>query len=81
MTGTRASFRLCPRCSRAVPLRSGEHYCINDGTPLLEACPSCHSRITSPHARHCANCGFRFADVLEAGWQEAQIQNPDNPTP
>ena len=50
-------YRLCPRCGRAVPLRSEERYCINDGTPLLEGCPACGVSITSPYARHCAGCG------------------------
>lgn len=58
-------YRVCPRCARAVPARVIELYCINDGEKLLETCPSCASRITSPYARHCAVCGFKFADALE----------------
>lgn len=54
-------FRLCPRCGRAVPARSNERYCANDGAPLLEVCPVCRAHITNPYARHCARCGSEFA--------------------
>lgn len=50
-------YRLCPRCARAVPTTSGERYCANDGTRLLDACTQCHAPITSPYARHCVRCG------------------------
>lgn len=50
-------YRLCPRCARAVPTTSGERYCANDGTRLLNACPECHAPITSPYARYCVRCG------------------------
>jgi endogenous inhibitor of DNA gyrase (YacG/DUF329 family) len=56
-------FRLCPKCFRAVPASSGERYCLNDGQRLLEACPQCGTRITSPYARHCGHCGTRFQNV------------------
>ena len=60
-TGNSASlrYRLCPRCARAVPASSSEHYCVNDGTPLLESCPdpACDEPILSPYARFCAGCG------------------------
>lgn len=58
-------YRICPRCARAVPARSGEQCCINDGERLLEVCPRCEAAITNPYARHCSNCGFKFAQVLE----------------
>ncbi len=50
-------YRLCPRCARAVPHRSGERYCPNDGARLMDACPQCWSPITSPYARFCVRCG------------------------
>ena len=53
-------FRLCVRCFRAVPATTNERYCINDGTPMLEACPLCSTPITSPYARFCAACGLEF---------------------
>ncbi|WP_119276366.1 double zinc ribbon domain-containing protein [Calidithermus roseus] len=53
-------YRICPRCARAVPVRSAEHYCTNDGVRMLEACPSCGARITSPYARFCGRCGREF---------------------
>jgi uncharacterized CHY-type Zn-finger protein len=59
-------FYLCPCCHRAVPGNTFEHYCINDGTPMLECCPVCKTRITSPYARFCANCGLAFANVTKA---------------
>ncbi len=62
---TQASYRICPRCSRAVPAQSKEAFCINDGTKLLEKCPVCQAKITSPHARYCQACGFHYPDVLE----------------
>ncbi len=56
-------YRLCPRCFRAVSANSSEHYCINDGTWLLERCPVCEATITNPYARYCATCGFEFAGM------------------
>ncbi|WP_425451121.1 double zinc ribbon domain-containing protein [Deinococcus yavapaiensis] len=50
-------YRLCSRCGRAVPLSSTEHYCINDGTWLMEVCPLCRAPIFSPYTRYCAACG------------------------
>ena len=59
----RLRYRLCPRCYRAVSAKSGEHYCINDGTWMLEKCPLCGASITSPYARYCVGCGLEFAVV------------------
>lgn len=56
-SATPLEYRLCPRCSRAVPAHSGERYCINDGAQMLEACPVCKAAITSPYSRFCAFCG------------------------
>ena len=53
-------YRLCPRCGRAVPARSGERYCVNDGWRLLDGCPACGARILSPYSRFCAGCGGRL---------------------
>jgi len=58
-------FRLCPHCYRAVPLHSSEHFCTNDGERMLEACPGCGAKITSPYARFCGVCGHEFAKRLE----------------
>ncbi len=58
-------YRLCPRCTRAVPVQSQEHYCINDGEQLIDSCPICKTRIKNPYARHCAGCGLGFASLLE----------------
>ncbi len=54
------TYRLCPRCARAVPASSKERYCINDGEKLLEECPSCQAAITSPYTRFCAGCGLEL---------------------
>lgn len=61
------AYRLCPRCFRAVPVASGEKYCPNDGTRLLEACPRCQAPITSPYARFCVVCGQGFGLVASRG--------------
>jgi Double zinc ribbon len=53
-------FRLCLECARAVPVHSGELFCVNDGSKLIEACPRCGSGITSPEARFCPSCGFEY---------------------
>jgi hypothetical protein len=58
-------FCLCPRCHRAVPGDTFERYCINDGTAMLECCPVCKTRITSPYARFCRCCGLAFATVSQ----------------
>ena len=57
------TFHLCPRCFRAVPAAAGEHYCPNDGTALLSACPACDAPIASPYAHFCIACGHPFALV------------------
>jgi hypothetical protein len=57
---------LCVRCFRAVPATTGERYCINDGTWLLEACPLCNTPITSAYARFCAVYSLEFFLVKEA---------------
>lgn len=54
------SYRICPRCFRAVRLQSGELYCANDGEQLLERCPHCAARILSPYAQYCVRCGTPF---------------------
>ncbi|WP_337868624.1 zinc ribbon domain-containing protein [Meiothermus sp.] len=59
------SYRICPHCNRAVPASSQEYYCLNDGERLLEACPRCKARFTSPYARFCGTCGLDFTLVLE----------------
>ena len=55
------TFHLCPSCFRAVPAAAGEHYCPNDGTALLSACPACDAPIASPYAMYCIECGRPFA--------------------
>ena len=57
MATAAVSYRLCPRCFRAVPLESEELFCPNDGEKLLERCPHCAARIKSPYARFCVSCG------------------------
>ena len=61
------SYRLCPRCGRAVPAASSERYCINDGARLLDACPTCQAPIVSPYARHCGQCGVNLAPLPLTG--------------
>lgn len=56
------TYRLCPRCSRALPSSSTERYCVNDGAALIDACGACGAAITSPLARYCPQCGKAFAD-------------------
>jgi DNA-directed RNA polymerase subunit RPC12/RpoP len=53
-------YRLCLRCGRAVPAASGQAFCLNDGAPLLAACPHCGAAITSPHGRFCGRCGHPY---------------------
>jgi predicted amidophosphoribosyltransferase len=57
---TEATYHLCPKCLRALPSGSQEHFCSNDGERLLTACPSCDRKITSPFARFCSGCGLEF---------------------
>ncbi|WP_373292190.1 double zinc ribbon domain-containing protein [Deinococcus ruber] len=63
----KASYRICPRCWRAVPATSTERYCPNDGTPLVGPCPRCHAEIHSPYARFCSICGEAFEHYTEKG--------------
>ncbi len=60
MNPSRARYRLCLECSRAVSVDSKEVYCINDGTLMIEACPRCKTHITSPYAQYCAACGLEY---------------------
>ena len=55
------TYRLCPHCLRAVPAKSGERFCPNDGTKMISHCPACRSPIRNPYARHCTGCGREFA--------------------
>jgi predicted RNA-binding Zn-ribbon protein involved in translation (DUF1610 family) len=55
------TYRLCPRCFRAVAEAAEESYCPNDGEKLLAACPRCEAPITSPYSHFCVKCGFDFA--------------------
>jgi hypothetical protein len=57
------NYRLCPRCMRTVHASSNEHYCINDGSRMLEACPVCSTKIGSPYARYCATCGCEMTGL------------------
>ncbi len=61
METTPTTYHLCPRCFRAVPSISREHYCPNDGTQLLAACPHCQTTIVSPYTRFCTTCGKSLA--------------------
>ena len=66
-------YRLCPRCTRAVPERSSEDYCINDGEQLIGQCPICTTRIKNPYARFCAGCGLAFSSLLEYNPTESRM--------
>ena len=70
----KATYRLCPRCLRAVPAQSGEHFCINDGEPLLERCPCCGKGITSPFTRYCAACGTPFRTQARGHGHDSSTQ-------
>jgi predicted amidophosphoribosyltransferase len=68
------TYQLCPRCFRAVPSSSEEHYCPNDGTRLLAACPHCQAAIVSPYARFCTTCGKSLAlKIIEFLTQEEKV--------
>ena len=66
-------YRLCPRCSRAVPESSSEAYCINDGERLIHRCPKCKTRIKNPYARFCTGCGLAFASLFEKPLKESRV--------
>ena len=57
MTVGQATYRMCPRCGRAVPTSAQEQFCSNDGVRLLERCTECQAEIRSPDAQFCAACG------------------------
>ncbi|MFC4426426.1 double zinc ribbon domain-containing protein [Deinococcus navajonensis] len=61
MPNTAVSYHLCPQCARAVPAQSGERFCANDGTRLLDACPGCSRAILSPYSHFCPHCGHALA--------------------
>lgn len=71
------TYRLCPRCARAVPSGSTERYCINDGEKLLEVCPLCGAAITSPYTRFCGCCGLEFARVIVDGQALTAKESPE----
>jgi NMD protein affecting ribosome stability and mRNA decay len=68
------NYRLCPRCTRTVHASSYEHYCINDGSRMLEACPVCGTQITSPYARYCAACGFKMTGLEMTGLEMTGLE-------
>ena len=77
-----ATYRLCPQCQRAVPTKSGERYCPNDGTKMISHCPVCRTPIRNPYARHCTRCGLEFmpskyrdAEVRSVNQQEVQTDS------
>lgn len=57
-----SAYALCPRCWRAVPITLAEHYCVNDGALLLQACGRCAQPIYSPYTRFCSACGRSYGD-------------------
>jgi hypothetical protein len=67
-------YRLCPRCTRTVHAASNEHYCINDGSRMLEACPACDTQITSPYVRYCAACGFKMTGLGRTGLEMTGLE-------
>jgi hypothetical protein len=69
---TAVTYRLCPRCFRAVPEASEELYCPNDGVKLLTTCPACSAPITSPYSRFCVRCGCDFASSAPKGGEDDQ---------
>jgi hypothetical protein len=69
---TAVTYRLCPRCFRAVPEASAEVYCPNDGVKLLTTCPACAAPITSPYSRFCVRCGCDFASSAPKGGEGDQ---------
>jgi predicted amidophosphoribosyltransferase len=77
---SRARFRLCLECFRAVPVDSKEVYCINDGTKMIEACPRCGTHITSPYAHFCPTCGLEYRSHSSAlnsmGTLPVSVQKP-----
>jgi Double zinc ribbon len=70
----RIQYRICPQCFRAVPKQSGELFCANDGTRLLEKCVRCNAKITSPFARFCVNCGLEFSKLAIQELKKSQPQ-------
>ena len=48
----------CPTCSAANP--AGAKFCVECGTRLAAACPSCGATTNPPGARFCAECGTRL---------------------
>lgn len=71
MTASLATYRICPRCARAVATSTQEQFCSNDGERLLERCTNCQANITSPYARFCAVCGHLHASQCDLVPQEA----------
>jgi hypothetical protein len=53
-------YRLCPQCHHSVTAETGDHYCVNDGTPMIDACPRCQAAIRVAGAHFCANCGLEY---------------------
>ena len=73
-----ATYQLCPRCLRAVPDKTGERYCANDGTKLISRCPACQTRIHNPYARHCTGCGLEFSSLIET--RHGNLKTPTTAT-
>ncbi len=48
----------CPTCNAANP--AGAKFCVECGTRLAVACPTCGATTNPPGARFCAECGTRL---------------------
>ena len=70
----RPNYRLCPRCTRTVHASSNEQYCINDGSRMLEGCPVCGTKIGSPYARYCTNCGCEMTGLGKPGLKTTGLE-------
>ncbi len=73
-------YKLCPKCHRSVSITSDEQRCVNDGTPMIEACPRCQAPIGVAGAHFCANCGLEYqltqATPVVAGAATRPLESP-----
>ncbi len=56
-------YKVCPSCSRFLPVSATGIFCLACGDKLIDECPRCREPILYPLARHCPVCGEQLTNL------------------